>query len=236
MANINNGIIKADNNKIYDTDFKALIIDSVGKTNVRTLKKLNSTDYLTIHNTANDKKGATAHNHYLYFNSLEKNDSAYVSAHFFVDSKEIIQILPIDEVAYHAGATKGNYNSISIEICEDGISDNTYRIAEKNAIKLIKFLRGFYPNIKIVPHKFWSGKECPRVILNRSGGFESFLKEVDNYILGSGNSLNQRTYTVKKGDTLWKISKDLGVSVKSLQEKNNIKNSNLIYVNQKIVY
>lgn len=42
------------------------------------------------------------------------------------------------------------------------------------------------------------------------------------------------TYTVKKGDTLWSISRKYGTTVQELVKINNIKNPNLIYPGQKI--
>lgn len=43
-----------------------------------------------------------------------------------------------------------------------------------------------------------------------------------------------KTYTVKKGDTLWAIAKEYGKTVRELAEYNGIGNPNLIYVGQKI--
>lgn len=40
------------------------------------------------------------------------------------------------------------------------------------------------------------------------------------------------SYTVKSGDTLWKISRDLKVSIETLVELNGIQNRNLIYAGQ----
>ena len=49
------------------------------------------------------------------------------------------------------------------------------------------------------------------------------------------NSTNNRvTYVIKKGDTLWAISKKYGVSIQNLVKWNNIKNPNLIYIGNKI--
>lgn len=42
-------------------------------------------------------------------------------------------------------------------------------------------------------------------------------------------------YIVKKGDTLSQIAKKYGTTVEALVKKNNIKNKNLIYPNQKII-
>ena len=49
-------------------------------------------------------------------------------------------------------------------------------------------------------------------------------------------STKNKIYTVKSGDTLSQIAKKLGTTTKKLQSKNNIKNANLIYPNQKIKY
>lgn len=48
-------------------------------------------------------------------------------------------------------------------------------------------------------------------------------------------NLDYEYYIVKKGDTLTKISKMFNVSVDELIKINNIKNKDLIYVNQKII-
>lgn len=45
---------------------------------------------------------------------------------------------------------------------------------------------------------------------------------------------HETVYTVKKGDTLSAIAIKYGTTVKKLAKDNNIKNPNLIYVNQKI--
>lgn len=42
----------------------------------------------------------------------------------------------------------------------------------------------------------------------------------------------QKTYTVKKGDTLWGISRRFGTTVSALAQRNHLKNPNLIYAGQ----
>lgn len=51
-----------------------------------------------------------------------------------------------------------------------------------------------------------------------------------------GKTSSGGTYTVKAGDTLSEIAAQLGVSQKHLQNKNNIKNPDLIRVGQKLKY
>lgn len=45
-----------------------------------------------------------------------------------------------------------------------------------------------------------------------------------------------RVYTVKSGDTLYTIAQKLGTTVDALAKKNQLKDSNLIYINQELTY
>ena len=49
------------------------------------------------------------------------------------------------------------------------------------------------------------------------------------------NSTNKTYYTVKRGDTLWGISRRYGVSIENIVEWNNIQNPNLIYPGQRLI-
>lgn len=49
------------------------------------------------------------------------------------------------------------------------------------------------------------------------------------------NSTSKTYYTIKRGDTLWGISKRYGVTVQNLVDWNNIKTPNLIYPGQRLI-
>lgn len=133
--------------------------------------------YITVHNTGNTSKGADAEMHTKYVDTVKN----YVSWHFTVDDKGIYQELPVNESAWHAGDGTngtGNRQSIAIEICEyEGID---YSQAEKNAIELIVFLMKelSIPLENVVPHKKWSGKYCPHIILDN--GWDMFVARIKN--------------------------------------------------------
>lgn len=63
--------------------------------------------------------------------------------------------------------------------------------------------------------------------------FKGICKVLNISTSTSDNSI-QKYYTVKRGDTLWSISRMYGVTVDSLVKKNGISNRNMIYVGQKI--
>ena len=64
----------------------------------------------------------------------------------------------------------------------------------------------------------------------------SYSKNIHNgfNVVDCEDYVEQKTYIVKKGDTLGGIAKKYGTTVKQLTEWNNIKNANLIYVGQKL--
>lgn len=65
---------------------------------------------VVVHETATP--GATAEREYQYFNGGDRG----ASAHAFVDWEDVVQTIPYDEVAWHAGPT-ANSRYIGIELC-----------------------------------------------------------------------------------------------------------------------
>jgi N-acetylmuramoyl-L-alanine amidase len=137
-------------------------------------------EWLCLHDTANAnaKADAAAHAKYLRGDSAA---NAQVSWHFTVDDKRAVQHLPLDETAYHAGdggSGPGNTTSIGIEICENADGDRSK--AEANAAELIiSLLRQFGFGVdRIVPHKRWTGKNCPHLLLPRWDAFIEGIRRV----------------------------------------------------------
>ncbi|MBF4693625.1 peptidoglycan recognition protein family protein [Fusibacter ferrireducens] len=174
-----NGIVQ--DQKIGEINFKADIVKPSGKHNVRTqiLLDLKTALGITNHNTGNNAPTASDEMHAKWMQNVENADETYVGAHFFVDEDSIMQVLPINEVAYHAGDGKGNGNmkTIAIEICENG---NILK-AEENAKMLNAALILTYPHFKIYKHQDWSGKYCPRVILGRNS-WDDFKADIMAYV------------------------------------------------------
>lgn len=129
---------------------------------------------IAVHNTAND---APAENEIAY---MIRNDET-VSFHFAVDDKEIIQGIPTDRNAFHAGdgATgKGNRKYIAIEICYSLSGGDKFIKAEKNAATFIAELlkeRGWGID-RVKKHQDFSGKYCPHRTLDM--GWQRFLDMV----------------------------------------------------------
>lgn len=148
-----------------------IIKDFIPKSNGNRPQNYMKPLYITVHNTANTSKGADAASHA----NFVKRPNTAVSWHYTVDENCIYQHLPLNENGWHAGDGRGtgNMKSIGIEICEN--SDGNFEKAVENAQWLIRQLmqdQGI-PLANVVPHKRWSGKQCPRKLLNRWDSFKA---------------------------------------------------------------
>ena len=141
--------------------------------------------YITVHNTANTAKGAGAAMHSRW---LKTTPDLLAGYHYTVDSVEAYWHLPLNEFGWHAGDGQngtGNRQSIGIEIAEN--SDGDIRQAELNAAWLVAKLIKEVPTLLSFPscikqHYDWSKKDCPRVLRAKPGGWEEFLKQVENFL------------------------------------------------------
>lgn len=119
--------------------------------------------YIVVHDTGNYRVGANALAHAKYFGSGNKN----ASAHYFVDDKNIVQIVEDYNASWHCGDGRGkfgitNANSIGIEICVNADSD--FEVSLSNTVLLILSLMKKYsisPD-RVVRHFDASGKICPK--------------------------------------------------------------------------
>ncbi|MTV50767.1 hypothetical protein GJ688_17690 [Heliobacillus mobilis] len=127
--------------------------------------------FITVHNTGNSSAGADAAGHATFIKSPGAGTTSW---HFSVDDHQILQHIPTNESAWHAGDGAngpGNRTSIGVEICEN--SDGNLAQAEANAIDLIIDLMKQFniPLTNVVSHQHWTGKYCPHLILPRWDAF-----------------------------------------------------------------
>lgn len=140
-------------------------------------------EFIVVHNTAND---ASAANEVKYM--ISNNNQ--VSFHFAVDDKEVVQGLPTDRNAWHAGdggSGRGNRYGIAVEICYSKSGGVRFENAEKNAAKFIAQLlkeRGWGID-KVKKHQDFSNKYCPHRTLDK--GWASFVNMIKDYL----NELNK---------------------------------------------
>lgn len=122
--------------------------------------------FIVIHYTGNYSKGADAMAHFRYLQTATRHGSA----HYFVDDKQIIQVIGDSFIAWAVGDNQGygrylngctNSNSISIEMCVN--SDSDQEKVYKNTLELTKNLMEKFkiPAEKVCRHYDVSRKDCP---------------------------------------------------------------------------
>ncbi|HEY6258098.1 MAG TPA: peptidoglycan recognition family protein [Xanthobacteraceae bacterium] len=136
---------------------------------------------ITIHNTDAGDVGADAAAHAKYQKSADARKRK-VSWHFTVDDQGVYQSLPINEIGWHTGKTKGDAASIGIEVCMNADLDApaAYRraalltavLARQNGIDVPK---------RIFQHYDWSKRNCPRVLRATPGGWQGFLAQIEDF-------------------------------------------------------
>lgn len=162
----------------------------------------NPCNYITIHETANTNKGATALSHGRYM-----NNGSTETWHYTVDENNIVQHFNPRVQCWHCGdgQGKGNTSSIGIELCVNSGGD--FKKTVDNAVWLIKKLMKDY-NIKesnVVQHNKWSGKNCPTNLRNGSKGvtwnyLKSQLKPVKTNVSNVKTKVNNNIATMKLDD------------------------------------
>jgi hypothetical protein len=157
--------------------------------------------YITWHETANTSAGAGARMHADWLhNGASGGADKQVSFHFVVDDREAFQLLPLDEVAWHAGDGyngPGNRSSIAIECCVN--KDGNLRRAQDNMARLIALLTSSFgmPVSSVVQHNKWSGKNCPTLLRSEPGGWDRVIKLISGY--ASATAPTQPALTLPAG-------------------------------------
>ena len=134
---------------------------------------------VVIHYVGNP--GTTAHANRNYFESLSSGqEGTYASSHFIVGLEgEVIQCVPLTEVAYASNTRNGD--TVSIEVChpdETGaFSPVTYdRVVELTAWLCVRFKLD--PETDVIRHYDVTGKECPRYYVEHPEAWDAFRADV----------------------------------------------------------
>jgi N-acetylmuramoyl-L-alanine amidase len=204
--------------------------------------KLLGVKKLVLHWTANP--GASAANHKKYFSETlvatnirkEKDGDnekiTYASAHIFVDQKEAINIVPLNEMAYHANdvqqringvpfrgvpeiAPNANKYSIGVEMCVEKDGTISQVVIDKTAQIFAELCRMNKLTEKdIVRHYDVTHKQCPKPFVDDEKLFESFKAKVGALLnppkAAVSKPVEKAKPTLKKGDK--------GGDVKQLQK------------------
>ena len=130
-----------------------------------------------VHYTANP--GTSAAQNRSYFEQQKDMHEASVSAHFIIGYEgEIIQCIPLDEIAY-AVQTR-NYDSVSIECCYKDRDGSFTQETYDSLIALLAWLTDIYDleTEDILRHYDCGGKKCPLYYTDHPDAWERLKEDV----------------------------------------------------------
>lgn len=127
--------------------------------------------FITVHNTDNTRAGAGAANHDRFVRNtghyVHNGRKVWISWHYTVDDREIYRHLPLNEIGWHAGTRDGNMRSIGVEVCMNSDGDQAGAFARATKLlACLTFDMGMEPTEALRTHWHWTGKTCPRLLLD----------------------------------------------------------------------
>lgn len=134
---------------------------------------------VVIHYVGNP--GTTAQANRNYFESLSSGkEGTYASSHFIVGLEgEVIQCIPLDEIAYASNTRNGD--TVAIEVCHPDETGAFSPVTYDRVVELTAWLcREFRldPEADVIRHYDVTGKVCPRHFVDDPESWEQFRADV----------------------------------------------------------
>lgn len=129
---------------------------------------------IVVHYVGNP--GTTAEQNRSYFENLAQTGETYASSHFLIGMEgEIIQNVPLDEVAYCSN--QRNEDTLSIECCHPDETGEFTQATYDALVRLTRWLMEEYglDTSQVIRHYDITGKVCPRSFVERPEEWEHFL-------------------------------------------------------------
>lgn len=142
--------------------------------------KISKVTAIVVHYVGNP--GTTAEQNRSYFNNLAELKNAYASSHYVVGLQgEIIQCVPLDEIAY--ASNNRNHDTISIECCHQDAEGRFTGDTYNSLVRLVAALcrtYGLNPETDVIRHYDVTGKLCPIYYVNNPDEWYAFKLSVKN--------------------------------------------------------
>ena len=140
-------------------------------------ERLRRVNTIVIHNIGNP--GTSALQNRNWFSGLSETGETYASSNFIVGLEgEIIQCVPVNEIAY--ASNQRNDDTLSIEVCHP---DDTGQFSETTYEAVVRLTAWLCLQYRIgagrlLRHYDVSGKECPRYYVDNEEAWEQFKLDV----------------------------------------------------------
>lgn len=133
---------------------------------------------VVIHYVGNPRTTAAQNNS--YFENLAETEETYASSHFLVGLEgEILQNVPLDEIAYCS--SQRNADTISIECCHPDESGTFNQATYDSLVRLTRWLMEAYDldTDQVIRHYDVTGKVCPKSFVENPEEWEQFLSDLE---------------------------------------------------------
>ena len=147
-------------------------------------KPVEKVNAIVIHYIGNP--GTTARQNRNYFANLENTQETSVSSNFIIGlDGEILQCVPVDEVAYASNHRNGD--TVSIELCHPDETGEFSAETYDSAVRLAAWLCGQFGLAEdgIIRHYDVSGKMCPKHFVENESAWEMFKNDVAQTVAGN---------------------------------------------------
>lgn len=138
---------------------------------------LDSINTIVIHYIGNPD--TTAEQNRNYFAGLAVSGETHASSNFIIGlAGEVVQCVPVDEIAYASNAR--NDDTLSIELCHPDETGQFTAETYASAVRLTAWLcmRFDLSADGLIRHYDVSGKECPRYFVENEEAWETFKSDV----------------------------------------------------------
>ncbi|MCD7946667.1 MAG: peptidoglycan recognition protein family protein [Clostridiales bacterium] len=139
--------------------------------------ELETVNGIVVHYVGNP--GTTAQANRNYFEGLAETGETHASSHFVIGLEgEVIQCVPLDEIAYCSNSR--NSDTISIECCHPGEDGAFTQETYDSLVKLVAFLADYYDlgRDEVIRHYDVTGKLCPLYYVEHEDAWEQFKDDV----------------------------------------------------------
>lgn len=142
-------------------------------------------EYITIHETSLGMELQPREKNFQKYYDILIHSENQIGYHFLVEANfdsenRVYQFLETKVKTRHTGDSDGNAKSIGIERLVNVVTDMNRAIDIQAQLTASLMNKYNIPIENVVPHKFWSGKECPaRLLAGRYGwNWQRFIKRV----------------------------------------------------------
>lgn len=185
----------------------------------RTGEKMSKIEDIVVHWVGNANTSALANRN--YFENLRLTHTTYASSQFIIGlNGEILQLMPENEVAFHAGNKTENRKSIGIECCHPDWTGKFTNATYNSLVNLCVYLCKKY-NIKVSNlkrHYDITGKVCPKYFVEYQDEWNKFKQDVTKRLRQEEKPKEEEfemAKTYKNGSTSEPVYADTSLTTKT---------------------